>query len=159
MALSLKWQPPSFRLALWNVLGWTIGPVHETGWLIPLGRKEGSMPAALSQGSHLSAQALCLSEWNVPPSAALSRVDGVSVSEDHAPTWEAERGMRRQLGLSAVLRRRALAHRHPLQTESPPHDLPLSRVSTQGRSIDSWAAARRADAPTQTHRLPTETRP
>lgn len=117
------------------------------------------MPAALSQGSHLSAQALCLSEWNAPPSAALSRVDGVSVSEDHAPTWEAERGMRRQLGLSAVLRRRALAHRHPLQTESPPHDLPLSRVSAQGRSIDSWAAARRADAPTQTHRLPTETRP
>ena len=157
--MALEMAPPSFRLALWNVLGWTIGPVHETGWLIPLGRKEGSMPAALSQGSHVSAQALRLSVWNVHPSAAPLRAGGVSVSEDHAPTWEAEGGMRRHLCPSAVRCSRALAHRHPLQTESLRRDLSLIRVSARGRSIDSWAAARRADAPTQTHRLPTETRP
>lgn len=133
--------PPSFRLAYLNVLGWTIGPVHETGWLIPLGRKEGSMPAALSQGSHVSAQALRLSVWNVHPSAAPLRAGGVSVSEDHAPLWEAGGGMRR--------------YSHQLQR----HDLPLIRMPAQGRSICSWAVARRADAPTQTHRLPTETRP
>jgi hypothetical protein len=117
------------------------------------------MPAALSQGSHVSAQALYLSKWNAHPGAAPSRVDGVSVSEDHAPTWEAEGGMRHRRCLTTVLSRRALAHRHPLRTESLRHDLSLIRVSAQGRSIDSWAAARRADALTQTHRLPTETRP
>lgn len=117
------------------------------------------MPVALLQGSHVSAQALYLSEWNAHPSAAPSRVGGVSVFEDHAPTWEAEGGMRRRLGLTTARSRCALVSGHPLQTESPRHDLHVSRVSAHVRSIDSWAAARRADALTQTHRLPTETRP
>ncbi len=85
------------------------------------------MPAALSQGSFVSAQASDLGEWSAHNSKAPSRADGVSVSEGQAPTW----GCRRLL-----------------QIQPHPHDLSLSCVPTQGLSIDHWAAAPRAGAPT-----------
>lgn len=123
-------------MALLNVLGWTIGPVHETGWLIPLGRKEGSMPAALSQGSYVSAQALRLGVWNVRTTAASLRADGVSVSEDSTPIHQAEGGAHRRLCTVTTFSRCALGFSHPLQIELQCHDLSLIRVSGQGRSID-----------------------